>query len=130
MCVFGRISLKHGRDARGKRWSRPNLGNLTNLVGQAKSFLMTIHVNIGEAKTRLSELLAAAARGEEVIVQKAGMPFATIVPRPEALALQHQARAAKRKAALGCLAEKYAGFPPEALDVPPSMTDEGYVNFN
>jgi antitoxin (DNA-binding transcriptional repressor) of toxin-antitoxin stability system len=28
---------------------------------------MTIHVNIGEAKTRLSELLAAAARGEEVI---------------------------------------------------------------
>lgn len=87
---------------------------------------MTIHVNIGEAKTRLSELLAAAARGEEVIVQKAGVPIATIVPRPEALAIEREARAAKRKAAFGCLAEKYAGYPPEAFDVPPSMTDEEY----
>ena len=87
---------------------------------------MTIHVNIGEAKTRLSELLAAAARGEEVVVQKAGVPFATIVPRPEALATEREARAAKRKAAFGCLAEKYAGYPPEAFDIPPSMTDEEY----
>jgi prevent-host-death family protein len=87
---------------------------------------MTIHVNIGEAKTRLSELLAAAARGEEVVVQKAGVPFATIVPRPEALALEREARVAKRKAAFGCLADKYAGYPPEAFDVPPSMTDEEY----
>ena len=87
---------------------------------------MTIHVNIGEAKTRLSELLAAAARGEEVVVNKAGVPFATIIPRPEALALEREARAAKRKAAFGCLAEKYAGYPPEAFDVPPSMTDEEY----
>ena len=85
---------------------------------------MTIHVNIGEAKTRLSELLAAAARGEEVVVDKAGVPFATIVPRPEALALEREAQAAKRRAAFGCLAEKYKGFPPEAFDVPPSMTDE------
>ena len=87
---------------------------------------MAIHVNIGEAKTRLSELLAAAARGEEVIVQKAGVPFATIVPRPEALAIEREARAARRAAAFGCLAEKYAGYPPEAFDVPPSMTDEEY----
>jgi prevent-host-death family protein len=87
---------------------------------------MTIHVNIGEAKTRLSELLAAAARGEEVVVNKAGVPFATIVPRPEALALEREARAAKRKAAFGCLAEKYAGYSPEAFDIPPSMTDEEY----
>jgi prevent-host-death family protein len=87
---------------------------------------MTIHVNVGEAKTRLSELLAAAARGEEVIVQKAGVPFATIVPRPEALAIEREARAAKRKAAFGCLAEKYANYPPEAFDIPPSMTDEEY----
>ena len=87
---------------------------------------MTIHVNIGEAKTRLSELLAAAARGEEVVVQKAGVPFATIVPRPEALAIEREARAAKRNAAFGCLAEKYAGYPREAFDIPPSMTDEEY----
>ena len=87
---------------------------------------MTIHVNIGEAKTRLSELLAAAARGEEVVVQKAGVPFATIVPRPEALAIERESRAAKRKSAFGCLAEKYAHLPPEAFDIPPSMTDEEY----
>ena len=87
---------------------------------------MTIHVNIGEAKTRLSELVAAALRGEEVVLQKAGVPIATIVPRPEALAIEREARAAKRKAAFGCLAEKYAGYPPEAFDIPPSMTDEEY----
>lgn len=84
---------------------------------------MTINVNIGEAKTRLSELLAAAARGEVVVVNKAGVPFATIVPRPEALALEREARAAKRRAAFGCLAEKYAHLPPAAFEVPPSMTD-------
>lgn len=87
---------------------------------------MTIHVNIGEAKTRLSELLAAAARGEEVVVNKAGVPYATIVPRPEAQALEREARAAKRRAAIGCLAEKYKDCPPEAFDVPPSMTDEEF----
>jgi prevent-host-death family protein len=85
---------------------------------------MTIHVNIGEAKTRLSELLAAAARGEEVVVDKAGVPYATIVPRPEAVALEREARAAKRKAAIGFAYEKYKHLPPEAFDVPPSMTDE------
>ena len=87
---------------------------------------MTIHVNVGEAKTRLSELLAAAVRGEEVVVNKAGVPFATIVPRPEALALEREMRAAKRKAAFGCLAEKYKDFPPEAFDISPSLTDEDY----
>jgi prevent-host-death family protein len=87
---------------------------------------MTIHVNIGEAKTRLSELLAAAARGQEVVVDKAGVPYATLVPRPEAVALEREARAAKRKAAFGCLADKYKDYPPEAFDVPPAMTDEEY----
>ena len=87
---------------------------------------MTIHVNISQAKTRLSELLAAAARGEEVVVDKAGLPYATLVPRPEALALQRETRAAKRQAAFGCLATKYADHPPEAFDVPPSMTDDEY----
>lgn len=87
---------------------------------------MTIHVNIGEAKTRLSELLAAAARGEEVIVNKAGVPFATLVPTPEAMAIARDLRAAKRRAAFGCLAEKYKDHPPEAFDVPVSMTDEDF----
>ncbi|MGN6497689.1 MAG: type II toxin-antitoxin system Phd/YefM family antitoxin [Tsuneonella sp.] len=83
-------------------------------------------MNIGEAKTRLSELLAAAVRGQEVVVDKAGVPYATLVPRPEAVALEREARAAKRKAAFGCLADKYKDYPPEAFDVPPAMTDEEY----
>jgi len=40
---------------------------------------MTIHVNIGEAKTRLSQLIAAAVRGEEVVIDRAGKPTARIV---------------------------------------------------
>lgn len=87
---------------------------------------MTIHVNVGEAKTRLSELLAAAARGEEVVVNKAGVPYATLVARPEAKALEREAIAAKRKASLGFLKEKYAHLPDSAFDIPPAMTDEEY----
>lgn len=88
---------------------------------------MTIHVNIGEAKTRLSELLAAAARGEEVVVNKAGVPYATLVPRPEAQAVEREALAAKRKAAFGFLADKYRHLHgTDALDVPPPMSDEEY----
>jgi len=35
---------------------------------------MTIQVNVHEAKTRLSELLQAVERGEEVIIARAGKP--------------------------------------------------------
>ena len=35
---------------------------------------MTIHVNIGEAKTRLSQLIAAAKRGEKVVIDRNGEP--------------------------------------------------------
>jgi prevent-host-death family protein len=41
---------------------------------------MTIHVNIGEAKTQLSKLIAAAKRGEEVIITRAGSPEVRLVP--------------------------------------------------
>jgi len=40
---------------------------------------MTIHVNIGVAETCLSELVAASLRGEEVVLQQAGLPVARIV---------------------------------------------------
>ena len=39
---------------------------------------MTIHVNIAEAKAKLSALIEAAARGEEVIIAKAGEPVARL----------------------------------------------------
>lgn len=37
-------------------------------------------VNIHEAKTHLSRLLVRAARGEEIIIAKAGKPIAKLVP--------------------------------------------------
>lgn len=49
---------------------------------------MTIIVNIHEAKTTLSKLIAAAKRGEEVIIARAGKPevrltVATEAPKPK-----------------------------------------------
>ena len=37
-------------------------------------------VNISEAKTHLSRLIARAVRGEEIILAKGGRPVAKIVP--------------------------------------------------
>lgn len=85
---------------------------------------MTLHFNIGEAKAKLSGLVDAALRGEDIVLDKAGQPKVRLVPVPEAQALEREVRAAKRRAAFGCLAEKYKDYPPEAFDVPPSMTDE------
>jgi prevent-host-death family protein len=40
---------------------------------------MAIKANVHEAKTRFSELLERAHRGEEVIIAKAGKPYAKLV---------------------------------------------------
>ncbi|MGH7265048.1 MAG: type II toxin-antitoxin system Phd/YefM family antitoxin [Candidatus Rokuibacteriota bacterium] len=37
-------------------------------------------VNVHEAKTHLSRLLARVARGEEIVIAKAGKPIARLVP--------------------------------------------------
>jgi prevent-host-death family protein len=37
-------------------------------------------VNLYEAKTNLSELVERAARGEEIVIAKAGRPLARLVP--------------------------------------------------
>ena len=39
-----------------------------------------MQVNIYEAKTRLSELVDQASRGETIIIAKAGTPLAKLVP--------------------------------------------------
>jgi prevent-host-death family protein len=44
-------------------------------------------VNIHEAKTNLSRLLARVARGEEIIIAKAGKPLARLVPFEKARAM-------------------------------------------
>jgi prevent-host-death family protein len=41
---------------------------------------VTININIAEAKAKLSALIEAAERGEEVILARAGKPVARIVP--------------------------------------------------
>lgn len=41
---------------------------------------MTVNVNIHEAKTHLSRLLERVARGERVVISKAGKPVADLVP--------------------------------------------------
>ncbi len=45
---------------------------------------MTIHVNIAEAKAKLSSLVEASLRGEDVILGKAGQPKVRLVPLPGA----------------------------------------------
>ncbi|MGB8384558.1 MAG: type II toxin-antitoxin system prevent-host-death family antitoxin [Dermatophilaceae bacterium] len=41
---------------------------------------MTIQVNIEEAKTRLSELIARIEAGEEVVIARSGRPVAQLIP--------------------------------------------------
>jgi prevent-host-death family protein len=42
-------------------------------------------INLHDAKTHLSRLVEAAARGEEIVIAKAGKPMARLVPlRPAA----------------------------------------------
>ncbi len=41
---------------------------------------MTTMVNVHEAKTHLSKLLEQAHAGEEIILAKAGKPYARLVP--------------------------------------------------
>jgi len=71
---------------------------------------MTIHVNIGEAKTRLSELLRAMHAGERVIIQRDGKPEAELVPAGTARQLTREEIAAKRRAAFGMYKEAFKGF--------------------
>jgi prevent-host-death family protein len=40
-------------------------------------------VNVQDAKTRLSQLLAAAERGEEVVIARGGRPVVRLVPVEE-----------------------------------------------
>lgn len=44
---------------------------------------MTVTVNVHDAKTHLSRLLDQAHAGEEIILAKAGKPYARLVPLAE-----------------------------------------------
>jgi prevent-host-death family protein len=43
-------------------------------------FVMTVQMNVAEAKAKLSALLAAVDAGEEVIIARGGVPAARLVP--------------------------------------------------
>lgn len=94
---------------------------------------MGYQVNIGEAKTRLSELVAASLRGEEVILSKAGKPVARILALDDAMAdakeRERVERAAKMQAAFGSLKGKLG---PNAGDLflGPTYTDEELDSFS
>ncbi len=70
---------------------------------------MTIHVNIGEAKARLSELLNAMKRGERVVIMRAGEPEAEIVPAYDSKTASREERARKRKSAFGMYRDAFKG---------------------
>lgn len=56
---------------------------------------MTIHVNIAEAKAKLSSLVKASLRGEEVVIDRDGKPQVRLTPMPEAKAIDREARRRK-----------------------------------
>jgi prevent-host-death family protein len=43
---------------------------------------MTIQVNVHDAKTNLSRLLAMVEEGQEVVIARNGRPVARIIPEP------------------------------------------------
>jgi prevent-host-death family protein len=56
---------------------------------------MTTHVNIAEAKAKLSSLVKASLRGEEVVIDRDGKPQVRLTPVPEAKAIDREARRRK-----------------------------------
>jgi len=71
---------------------------------------MTIQVNIGEAKTRLSELLRAMHSGERVVISRDGKPEAELVPAGRTAGLTPEQIAARRRSAFGMFREEYKGY--------------------
>lgn len=67
---------------------------------------MPTQVNIHEAKTRLSQLIEQAEAGGEVIIARAGLPVAKLVPL----------RAERQRRVLGPLAGK--GVVPDDFNAP------------
>ena len=61
-----------------------------------------MQVNVHEAKTQLSRLLARVAQGEEVVIARSGRPIARLVPVEPA-----RQRTAGRYAGEGYIAEDF-----------------------
>ncbi len=73
-----------------------------------------MQVNIAEAKARLFELVAAAERGEEVIIARGGRPVARIVP---AAGMKHVFRIGLADGAAGELPDFLEPMPEHELEL-------------
>jgi len=54
----------------------------TNSIPLAEKSAKPVQVNLYEAKTQLSSLVERAAKGEEIVIAKAGKPMAKLVALP------------------------------------------------
>ena len=79
---------------------------------------MTIQMNVAEAKAKLSELVARAEAGEEVIIARDGKPVVTLTPR------ETSARPGTRR--LGVW-DQYGAAIPEDLFLEPDRDTEAAV---
>lgn len=73
---------------------------------------MTLTVNVHEAKTHLSRLLEQAHAGQEIILAKAGKPYARLVP----LAAEPAPRRPGRLRGQIDTARFFEPLPPDELD--------------
>lgn len=83
---------------------------------------VTKHFNVGEAKAKLSQLIAAAKRGEDVVIDHDGKPQVRLIKIDSVDADERARRAKKRASAFGMWREAFRGW--EETDIGPSMTDE------
>jgi prevent-host-death family protein len=73
------------------------------------------HVGVGRLKARLSEYLARARAGEEVVITSRGTPIARLAPLVGGDAVEgHVARLVRA----GLVREPRAALPPSFLDAP------------
>jgi hypothetical protein len=72
---------------------------------------MGIHVTVGEAEKRLAERVAAALRGEEVVLGDAGGRVRLVSEEPPPLSAEERERiGAQRRAAFGMWRKEFEGF--------------------
>ena len=65
---------------------------MLDLVDKLSPFFMTRVINVHEAKTHLSRLLDEAHAGKEIILAKAGKPYARLMPLAAAPATRQPGR--------------------------------------
>jgi prevent-host-death family protein len=78
---------------------------------------MTVTVKVGEAKTRLSDLLTRIEAGEEVIIARGNRPIAELVPVDDR---------ARREAAIEALRTLTARFKPISQEDVRAWKHEGH----